>query len=288
MATQHATAASDPQADAMRVMWDAAADGWHSHHRLIRSWLGPATSLMLDAAKVGPGMQVLDVAAGAGDQTLDIAHRIGPSGHVLATDLSPRCIALARSTLQDAGVTNCSFLVADGAKLDVELQFDAVICRLGLMFYPKPLEGLQRMKAALKPGGRCAVLAFSDAASNPCIVSAIATASKLAEGPPFDPDRIGTLLSLGGSGVLSRLFAEAGFRDVTTAKIAAPMRLPSAQHYVQFLKDAAGPVKGLIERLDAASQMEAWTEMESAMAQFQTPDGWAGPNELLLAIGRRV
>jgi SAM-dependent methyltransferase len=286
MITELPSAKSEAHGAAMRRIWDAAADGWHMHHALIREWLTSATSLMLDAAKIGPGAHVLDVAAGAGDQTLDIARRIGPAGRVMATDLSPRCIALAKSMLEVAGVANASFLVADGERLDLEPRFDAVVCRLGLMFYADPLQGLKRMHAALKPDGCCAVLVFSDAASNPCIVSAIGTAANLAKAPPFDPDRAGGLLSLGRSDVLHGLFGRAGFRDVTTVRIAAPMRLPSAAHYVRFLQGAAGPVRSLIERLDAPSQPSAWAKMEAAMARFETPDGWKGPKELLLAFGR--
>ncbi len=272
---------------AMRGIWDAAADGWQAHHALIRSWLGNATSIMLDAARIDRGQRVLDVAAGAGDQTLDIARRIGPGGHVLATDLSPRCIDLARSALVEAGFTNASFMVADGHTLELEERFDAVVCRLGLMFYADPLLGLERMHAALKPDGHCAVLVFSGADSNPCIVTAFETAGTLANAPPFDPDRPGGLLSLGKPGVLLDLFGRAGFRDVTTARIAAPMRLPSASHYVRFLKDAAGPVRMLIERLDPLARATAWTKMDVAMSTFMTPEGWTGPNELLLAFGRR-
>jgi ubiquinone/menaquinone biosynthesis C-methylase UbiE len=42
---------------------------------------------MLDMAGVGAGARVLDVAAGAGGQTLAAARRVGPSGSVLATDI---------------------------------------------------------------------------------------------------------------------------------------------------------------------------------------------------------
>jgi SAM-dependent methyltransferase len=287
MNSHHQVTDTDVHGAAMRKVWDAAADGWHAHHTLIREWLSPATSIMLDAAKIGPGMHVLDVAAGAGDQTLDIARRIGPEGHVLATDLSPRCIELARSMLQDAGIANASFLVADGASLDLERRFDAVVCRLGLMFYADPLEGLKRMHAALKSGGCCAVLVFSDVASNPCIVSAIETAASLAKTPPFDHGKAGGLLSLGRSNALHGLFGRAGFSDVTTVRVAAPLRLPSAAHYIGFLKDAAGPVRSLIERLNAPSQLLAWARMETAMARFEVGDGWTAPKELLLAFGRR-
>ena len=71
-----------------REQWQAAARAWNDWGPLLRDWLGPATDIMLDMAAIGPGHRVLDVAAGAGDQTLQAAERVGPSGHVLATDIS--------------------------------------------------------------------------------------------------------------------------------------------------------------------------------------------------------
>ena len=76
--------------------WDDAAQGWDHHATSIRTWLHGATAAMLDAAQLTRGARVLDIAAGAGDQTLDIAQRIGPGGAVLATDISPRILALAQ------------------------------------------------------------------------------------------------------------------------------------------------------------------------------------------------
>jgi ubiquinone/menaquinone biosynthesis C-methylase UbiE len=48
----------------------------------------PANEMMLDLANLRAGNRVLDVAAGTGDQTLMAARRVGPTGYVLATDLS--------------------------------------------------------------------------------------------------------------------------------------------------------------------------------------------------------
>lgn len=57
--------------------WDEAAQGWNRHTTAIHAWLQDATTEMLDSAGIASGARVLDVAAGAGDQTLDIAHRVG-------------------------------------------------------------------------------------------------------------------------------------------------------------------------------------------------------------------
>ena len=73
---------------ATRALWDRHAKGWNDHGRQIHDWLQEPTDAMLAMAGIGPGMRVLDVAAGAGDQSLEIARRVGPDGSVLATDLS--------------------------------------------------------------------------------------------------------------------------------------------------------------------------------------------------------
>jgi cyclopropane fatty-acyl-phospholipid synthase-like methyltransferase len=72
-----------------REQWDTAAQAWHDWAPTLQQWLGPATEIMLDMAGVKAGSRVLDVAAGAGDQTLHAAKRVGPNGMVLATDISP-------------------------------------------------------------------------------------------------------------------------------------------------------------------------------------------------------
>ena len=57
--------------------WQTAAEAWHRWAPTLAAWLGPATEAMLDMAAVGTGTRVLDVAAGAGEQTLVAASRAG-------------------------------------------------------------------------------------------------------------------------------------------------------------------------------------------------------------------
>lgn len=66
--------------EATRQQWQAAAKAWNEWGPFLREWLGPATEKMLDMAGVGPGSRVLDVAAGAGDQTVQIANRLVQRG----------------------------------------------------------------------------------------------------------------------------------------------------------------------------------------------------------------
>ena len=80
-----------------RAQWQNAAEAWHRWGPFIGDWLGAATEAMFEMAAVGPGCRVLDVAAGAGEQSLAAARRVGPGGHVLATDISPALLDLRRA-----------------------------------------------------------------------------------------------------------------------------------------------------------------------------------------------
>jgi SAM-dependent methyltransferase len=270
----------------MREQWDLSAQGWNDNREQIRCWLRQATDTMLDRAEIGPGARVLDVAAGAGDQTLDIAQRVGPSGRVLATDISLPILEFAKENARRAGYLNVDVRRLDGERLDLPGIFDAVICRLGLMLYPNPLEGLRGMHRALKPGGRACTLVFADAASNPCIATMMTTIAGHVVPPLPDPEAAGGLLSLGGPGVIDSLFERAGFNDVRTARIAAPMKLRSVRHYLDFIRTSAGPVLQLIAGLDSPRRNAVWAGIERSLTRFSTPEGWVGPNELLLTSAR--
>lgn len=273
---------------AMRMQWDAAAAGWNDHTPKIRAWLGSATDAMLGMAGVATGSRVLDVAAGTGDQTLAIAERVGPQGHVLATDLSPAVVSLAEANAARSGFANVHTRVADGEDLQVPgASFDAAVCRLGLMFFPDPLQGLREMHRALRPAGGACAMVFSTPERNPCVTILMSTALKHAGLPPRDPYAAGGLLSLGRPGRIDELFKSAGFGDVATTAVDAPFRLPSVRDYLAFIRSSASPIQQILGRLDEAAAAAAWGEMEERLSVFATPLGWVGPNELLLTAGRR-
>jgi SAM-dependent methyltransferase len=243
---------------------------------------------MLSMAEVGTGARVLDVAAGSGDQTLEIARRVGPAGFVLATDLSPAILEFAQDNARLAGYANIKTLVADGENLSLgEAGFDAAICRLGLMFFPDPGRGLGEMFRALKPGGRACTMVFSTPDQNPCVSILLSTALRHAGLPPRDPYQPGGLLSLGKPGLTDELFRRAGFSQVASTKMMAPFRLPSVDHYLDFIRTSASPILQILGRLDQAARDAAWADIKARLSVFDTSRGWEGPNELLLTIGRR-
>ncbi len=271
--------ASRPSAEA----WDDAAAGWHHNSGLIREWLHDATRCLLDAARIAPGAKVLDVAAGAGDQTRDIVQRVGEHGEVCVTDVSPNILALAQAHLRDVTGTRLHFKVADAQALGMTgANFDAVICRLGLMFCPSPVAALREMRQALRPGGRLSALVFSTPETNPCIAITMRTARQHAKLPDADPFAPGSLLSLGRLGLMAQWLNDAGFREIEVMPLAAPFCLPSTREYIGFVRSSGSPVIEILRPLTAARQADAWHDIARQLDVFSTAHGWVGPNELLL------
>jgi len=272
-----------------RAQWDISAPGWNAHSAMIRQWLAVATRAMLDIAAIGEDMRVLDVAAGAGDQTLDIASRVGPQGSVLVTDLSPAILEIAARNLAEAGFANAEIRVMDAEDMKLEdASFDAALSRLGLMLCPDPLAALSGIYAALKPGGRACTLVFSTPQANPCVSILMQVALSHAGLPQADPFRPGTLFSLGKPGMIDDLFAKAGFADVATTAISAPFELASAAAYLDFIQSSASPILSILKGLDRDRQEAAWAAMEAALGRFDHAGGWSGPNELLLTCGTKL
>lgn len=272
----------------VRTHWDAAARGWDAHSPEIRAWLRSSTDAMIAMAGVAPGARVLDIAAGAGDQTLDIAERVGPAGAVVATDLSPAIVALAQERAQRAGFQHVQCRVADGEDLQVEAaSFDAAVCRLGLMLFPNPVQGLREMHRALRPGGRVCTVVFSTPERNPCVTILMATALRHAGLPACDPCAPGSLFSLGQPRRIDALFLEAGFRDVATTAMDAVFRMPSVDDYLAFVRSSASPILQILARLSQAEAQAAWDDIRAQLRAFDTPTGWEGPNELLITAARR-
>jgi len=106
-------------------------------------------------------MAVLDVGAGTGAITAEIAGAVGPSGSVLGIDRDETMIRLARE--HHAGVANLAFELLDVLELCDEARFDVVTAARALQWIEDPARALQRMHAATQPRGMVVVLEYTHA-----------------------------------------------------------------------------------------------------------------------------
>jgi SAM-dependent methyltransferase len=271
-----------------RAQWDSAAEAWHRWGPTLESWLGDATETMLDLAGVAPGSRVLDVAAGAGGQTVVAARRAGPNGAVLATDISPEILRYVESEASRLGLTNIAVREMDGEHLAVDVGvYDAVISRVGLIYFPDRRGALRGILDALRPGGRFATVTYSTPEANAFFSVPVGIIRRAAQLPPPVPGQPGPF-SLGAPGVLAGELTDAGFVDVEVRTVAAPLVLPSAADCLRFERESFGALHQMLSGVDEEDREAVWEEIGRELARFEGPDGFVGPCELLVAGGRRA
>lgn len=270
-----------------REQWQAAADAWLRWHPTLQEWLGPATNVLLDMAQIDLGDRVLDIAAGAGQQSMQAAQRVGRSGSVLATDISSNILALAAQEAEVAGVTNLDTRVMDAEQLNLpDDSFDAVISRLGFMYLPNLQTALAGMRRVLKPEGRITAMVFSTPEKNPFFSLPVSIIRRRAHLPPPVPGQPGPF-SLGGAGVLKDAYLRTGFRDPVVRTLDAPLRLRSAEECVQFERESFGALQQMAAGLSEREREATWQEITEALRTFEGPDGFIAPCQLLIGAAVR-
>ncbi len=273
--------------EATRQQWQAAAKAWNDWGVFLGEWLGPATELMLDLAGVVDGSRVLDVAAGAGDQTLAIAGRVGPNGHVLATDISSNILEFARANVQRAGLKNVEMRVLDGEDLNLpDYSFDVIVSRLGLMYFPHQEKALAGFHRVLKGGGRVGLMAFSVPEKNRFFSGPLSIVRRRAGLPAPGPGQPGPF-SLATKGVIENLLARSGFRRVQVRLQYSPLRMKSADECVRFMRESFGALHQMLSGLSEKETTAVWEEIRQELGRFEAEGRFTAPCELLVASGSK-
>jgi ubiquinone/menaquinone biosynthesis C-methylase UbiE len=269
--------------------WGEAAAGWQRYDEYLMRTTAPITEMLLDLAQVGPGKRVLDVACGTGEPALPAAKMVGPTGFVLATDMAPEMIEVAREKARAQGVANVEFRLVDGEELGVEPgSFDSVTCRFGIMFMPEPLKFFYQAYQALKPGGRIAVTVWGPPERNPWITLPMSTVRKHVEVPAQDPTAPGGVFSFADRSKLEFIFQQAGFGDIRVDSIELPMAAwDSGYDYWQHCTAIMGPLRALLETIPKALRDQIGEEVATA-AGGGDPNGKVSmPGNPLLGSARK-
>jgi ubiquinone/menaquinone biosynthesis C-methylase UbiE len=248
--------------------------------------LADATARMIELAGIRPGMRVLDIAAGTGETTLLAAKRVGPSGSVVAVDISASMLAIAAGAARDAGFGNVETQVQDIAQLDMaSATFDATISRLGLMFLDDPAAGVRRVRCALKAGARMAAIVWSTREANPYMSTAVQVVDEL-RGLPANRPAILRAFSLGPGDALERAFVQAGFSEVNVERVPMLREFASVDEAMDTLVNTSQNLPDLLEGATDAEHAEVLRRIRQRFAEFEQPDGRCVlPAEVVLASG---
>lgn len=194
----------------------------------------------------------------------------------------------AAKSAAETGLNNVETFEADGEALGdlPPVSFDAVISRVGLIYFPDQQAALAGMHRALRPGGRLAAIVYSTPDRNEFFSLPVSIIRERAQLAPPLPGQPGPF-SLGGPGVLEAALATAGFRDVRVETVPSPLRLPSAAECVRFERESFGALHQMLAGVAEADRPAVWDDIEAALARFENSGGFVGPCELLVASGTK-
>lgn len=270
-----------------RDQWQTAAESWYRWSPTLKQWLGKATDKMLEMANISVGHRVLDVAAGAGEQSITTAKKVSATGYVLATDISSNILEFAQQMAKQAGLNNIETQVMDGENLTLaDATFDAVISRVGLIYFPDQQQALKEMLRVLKPGGKVAAIVYSTPEKNKFFSVPVSIIRNRAKLPPPLPGQPGPF-SLGAEGIIEKAFSQAGFKNVKSELVNSPLLLPSAKECVRFEKESFGALHQMMSTLSDSEKDSVWNEIEEELKKFETENGFAGPCEMVVAVGEK-
>jgi ubiquinone/menaquinone biosynthesis C-methylase UbiE len=188
---------------------------------------------VLAAARLAPGQQVLDVATGTGEAAQAAAAIVGPSGTVVAGDISPAMLDIARCKLNAVPVTFERF---DAHALPYpDGRFDAVICQLGLMLFADPACALAEFHRVLRAGGRVA----ASVTTTPERTLYMRIGATIARHVPSKADMFNRNFNIPDPDHLHTLLADAGFRDIRVESECNELRFASFDDYFSGIENGA-------------------------------------------------
>jgi ubiquinone/menaquinone biosynthesis C-methylase UbiE len=242
---------------------------------LFQEWAGRVA----DAARLGPGDRVLDVACGTGVVTLEAARRVAPSGAVIGLDVNEGMLAVAR---RKAPQLEWRHGRAEALPFETGV-FDALTSQFALMFFEDRPKALGEMRRVLKPGGRLAVAVWDAADRTPGYAAVIALLERLFGRQVADALRAPFVL--GDPAALRGLFASAGLREVEIRTLEGTAHFPSIQAWMYT------DIKGwtLADMVDDAQFTRLLEEAEKALRPFVRADGsvaFAAPAHIATVTAR--
>jgi ubiquinone/menaquinone biosynthesis C-methylase UbiE len=277
-----------PPAGDMIEGWRETAQYWTKYSNTIAKMFAPLTEAMIERARIREGQSVLDVAGGAGEPSLTIAERVGPSGSVMCTDAVAEMVDAARQEAKRRGLKNMQFQQCTADSLSfADNSFDVVVSRLGVMFFRDSIGSMREMLRVVRPGGALTFAVWGKSDINPfCyLVSGVMDQHvKAAEADPNAPNAF----RFAEIGKLAGVMKEAGAIDVRDEVVSIDIEAPlSALEFWNMRSQTSDTLREKLAKLSTNEQAQIGEEVQQAVKEFFPGNQMKFPAQMLIATGRK-
>ena len=269
---------------------------WGNQYRLVASekWKAksaamgqPVTDAFVEYAQAAPGMNVLDLASGTGEPAISLASRVGPDGHVTATDLSAGLLEIAAERARKREFKNFTTQQADAHSLPFpDNSFDLATSRFGVMFFDDPVAALQELRRVLRPGARACFVAWGPF-DQPYWQSMMGVVHRHVGGALLPSDGPNPF-RYAKPGSLSAVFRHAGFNAIEEEMRTLPWNWPGpVEELWEYSQSVAVPFRPLLERVPTEKWPEIHADVHAAVRQYSDGEKIEFGVSVVLASGKK-
>ena len=277
--------------EAERQSWDSVANNWQKWWKTIEIGAAKVSRRLIELAEIKPGSRVLDIATGIGEPAITAAIQIGNNGHILATDISPQMLSVAKQRAISLGLQNViEFKEGDTETIDLpSSSFDAVLCRWGMTLFLDFDTGLSNIYRSVVDDGRFAAAVWSSADKVPVLAIAANTFMKVTNSPVPPSPKVPGLFNLSDENMLKNSFIKSGFRDVNVERVSVTFEFDSAESYTTCILETSASLHVRLmnetqekrkEILDAVTEAAGkYTDRNTGKLRLE--------NETILIVGKK-
>lgn len=270
------------------LSWTETAKYWIQYSDMLREIFAPLTEALIEQANIEVGQSVLDVAGGSGEPGLTIAEKVGPGGSVTCTDAVAEMVEAARYDATRRGLANVQFRQCKAdSLLFADNSFDAVVCRLGIMFFPDPVAAVREMLRVTKPGGNVALAVWGKSEVNPFCYVVTNVLAQHVSSPPADPDAPNAF-RFAEPGKLARVMTDAGASEVNEHVLTLNLESPITAHQFWTMRSlVSDTLREKLAKLPSDEQAQIGREVEQESADFFPQNQMNFPAQMVLVSGKK-